>query len=166
MNTNSQFLTGRTERCFLISAGVLLALTAVAKMFSAIGAAHALDTADPLIGIPFRQLLLLVGLAELLIAFFCLFTDRHPLSLRAVAWISTNFLVYRLGLSFIGWHHPCACMGSLAGVLHLSDQTADNLMKGVLAYLLVASYAILFWHWRLRRTEGRAFAPEHRVLAT
>ena len=151
MNNNWKFLTGRTERRFLISAGVLLALTAVAKMWSAIGSARALDIADPLLGLPFRQLFLLVGLVELLIAFLCLFTDRQSLSLRAVGWISTNFLVYRLGLLLIGWNHPCACMGSLAGILHLSDQAADIIMKGVLGFLLVGSYLLLIAHWRQAR---------------
>jgi hypothetical protein len=144
---------------FVVSAGALLAITGLAKAFSAIGPARALDTADPLIGIPFRQLLLLVGLAELLIAFFCIFTDRRRFSLLAVAWISTNFLVYRLGLLFIGWHHPCGCMGSLAGVLHLSDKAADNIMKGVLACLLVGSYTILLCQWRRDRAAGAASAP-------
>jgi hypothetical protein len=138
-------------RWFLVIAGSSLIATGSAKTFSAIGAARALDTIDPLIGIPFRQLFLLVGLTELLIAFFCLFTDKRWFSLRAVAWLSTNFLVYRLGLLFIGWHHPCGCMGNLAGVLHLSDHAADNTMKGVLAYLLIGSYGILFWQWRQRR---------------
>lgn len=144
----------------LQSAGILLAITGLAKALSAIGAARALDTPDPLIGIPFRQLFLLVGLTELLIAFFCLFTDKRWFSLRAVAWLSTNFLVYRLGLWFIGWHHPCGCMGNLAGVLHLSDHAADNIMKGVLAYLLVGSYGILFSQWRQRRPQARAVALE------
>ena len=127
---------------------MVLGVTGLAKAFSAISPARVLDTPDPLIGIPFRQLLLLVGLAELLVAFLCLFADKRRLSLLAVAWLSSNFLVYRLGLWFIGWHHPCACMGSLAGALHLSDQAADNIMKGVLAYLLVGSYGILLWEWR------------------
>lgn len=135
-------------RWFVNVGGGILALTGLAKAFSAIGPARALDTADPLIGIPFRQLLLLVGLVELFIAFFCLFTDKRRLSLLGVAWLSTNFLVYRLGLWFIGWHHPCACMGSLAGALHLSDQAADNIMKGILAFMLAGSYLLLFSQWR------------------
>ena len=126
-------------------------LTGLAKAFSAIGAARALDTADPLIGVPFRQLLLLVGLAELFIAFFCLFTEKRRLSLLAVAWISTNFLMYRLGLWFIGWHRPCGCMGSLSDMLHLSPRAADNIMKGVLAYLLIGSYVLLLAQWRAAR---------------
>ena len=138
---------------FLTGAGAVLVLTGLAKAFSAIGSARALDTADPLIGIPFRQLLLLVGLAELLIAFFCLFTDKRRFSLLAVAWLSTNFLVYRLGLWVIGWHRPCGCMGSLSDMLHLSPKAADNIMKGVLAYLLVGSYLLLFLQWRAARRE-------------
>ena len=133
------------------SVGAVLAITGFAKTLSATDPARALDTADPLIGIPFRQLLLAVGLLELLISFFCLFTDKRRFSLLAVCWISTNFLVYRLGLWFIGWHHPCGCMGSLAGALHLSDQAADNVMKGVLAYLLVGSYLLLVLQWRAAR---------------
>jgi hypothetical protein len=148
---------------FLRLAGGALALTGLAKAFSAIGAARALDAADPLIGIPFRQLLLLVGLAELLVAFFCLFTDKRRLSLLAVAWISTGFLLYRLGLWYIGWHRPCGCMGSLAGVLHLSDQAADNIMKGVLAYLLLGSYGILLWEWRRGQVPSAAAAPSPAV---
>ena len=136
---------------FVRLAGVVLGTTGLAKAFSAIGPARALDVGDPLIGIPFRQLLLLVGLVELFIAFFCLFTERRRFGLLAVAWISTNFLVYRLDLWFIGWQHPCHCMGELAGALHLSDQAADNIMKGVLAFLLVGSYLLLFGQWRQSR---------------
>jgi hypothetical protein len=143
---------------FVRSAGVVLATTALAKAFSAIAPARALDVPDPLIGIPFRQLLLLVGLVELFIAFFCLFTDRRRFSLLAVAWISTNFLVYRLGLWLIGWHRPCGCMGNLTDILHISPGLADNIMKGVLACLLVGSYGILFGEWR-RLRQAKA-APE------
>ena len=136
---------------FLRLAGVALALSGLAKAASADGAARILDAADPLIGIPFRQLLLLVGLGELLIGVFCMFTGRRRLSLLVVAWLSTNVLVYRLGLWFIGWHHPCACLGTMAGTVHLSDASADKLMKWVLAYLLVGSYAMLLWQWRAAR---------------
>ena len=134
------------------------------KAFSAIGSARALDSADPLIGIPFRQLLLLVGLAEFLIAFFCLFTDKRRLSLLAVAWLSSNFLVYRLGLWFIGWHRPCGCMGNLTDLLHISPRVADNIMKGVLAYLLIGSYAILVRERRQRRAQEPEPPPGQGVL--
>lgn len=128
---------------FLWSVGVVLGATGLAKAFSAIGHARVLDTADPIFGIPFRLLFLLVGQTEFLIAFFCLFTDRRQFSIFAIAWISTGFILYRLDLWSIRWHHPCGCMGSLAGALHLSDHAADNIMKAVLAYLLVGSSTML-----------------------
>jgi hypothetical protein len=144
-----QWFTRRIESGFLKSAGVVLAVTGLAKAFSAIGSARALDTPDPIVGLSFRQLLLSVGLIELLIAFFCLFTARRHFSLRAVAWISTNFLVYRLALWSIGWHRPCGCMGNLTDMLHVSPHTADNIMKGVLACLLISSYLLLLAQRRM-----------------
>ena len=141
----------RAQGWFLEAAGAMLATTGLAKVLAAFGSSGALDTADPLIGIPFRQLMLVVGLAELLIALFCLFTERRRLSLLAVAWISTNFLAYRAGLLLIGWHGLCGCMGSLTAVLHLSPHAADNIMKAVLAYLLIGSYAALLSQWRRGR---------------
>lgn len=127
-----------------------MALTGLAKALSAIGSARLLDDSDPIIGIPFRQLLLLVGLVELFIAFFCLFTDKRRFSLVAVAWISTNFLAYRLSLWLMGWHRPCHCLGNLTAMLHISHRLADNIMKVVLAYLLIGSYATLIWQRRRR----------------
>ena len=144
---------------FVKSAGVLLAVTGPAKALSAVGSARALEAADPLTGMPFRQLLLLVGLAELLIAFFCLFTERWRFSLLAVACISTDFLLYRLGLWFIGWHRPCGCMGSLTDMLHISPRAADVIMKLVLAYLLLGSYGGLLWKWRRERAIKLVQAP-------
>ena len=126
-------------------------MTGLAKVISAIGHARVLDAPDPLFGIPLRLVLLLVGQAELFIAFFCLFTKLRNFSLLAVAWVSSNFLVYRLGLWFIDWHQPCGCLGNLTDLLHISPRLADNTMKVMLAYLLVGSYAILLWEWRRRR---------------
>lgn len=149
----------KVRQWFCLTSGAALAATALAKGFSAMGPARALDVVDPLFGIPFRYLLLLVGLAELFIAFFCLFTDKAQFSLLAVAWLSTNFLVYRLGLWFIGWHKPCGCLGNLTDVLHISPTTADNIMKVVLAYLLVGSYAALLWRWKQNRGRLAAACP-------
>ena len=49
-------------------------------------------------------------------------------------------------------------MGALAGVLHLSDRAPDNIMKGVLAYLLIGSYLFLIAHWCGNRASRPALA--------
>ena len=138
---------GRMLRWFVWSAGVLFVITGLAKAFSATGSARALDVTDPIIGIPFRHLMLAVGLLELFIAFFCPFTDKRQFSLLAVVWLATNFVIYRLGLWWMGWHRPCGCLGNLTDLLGISPHTADTIMKGVLAYLLIGSYGLLLWQW-------------------
>jgi hypothetical protein len=143
----------RAGTVFLFSAAAILAIVGVAKAFSATGPARALDALDPLIGLPFRHLLLSVGLIELLVSFVCVSASRRAQALGAVAWLATNFVLYRIGLWCIDWHHPCGCMGSLAGVLHLSDTAADNIMKGLLVYLLLGSYGLLVWYRRGRGSE-------------
>jgi hypothetical protein len=149
----------RCDNWFLVPAGTVLLATGLAKLGSALGTARALGMTDPIIGVSFRKLILAVGAAELVIALLCVSTLVSRRSrLALIAWLSTSFLVYRLGLWSIGWHHPCGCMGNLAGVLHLSDHAADNIMKGVLAYLLIGSFGILFWQWRQRRAQARTAA--------
>ncbi len=122
--------------------------TGLAKAFGATGPARILDAADPLFGIRFRHLLLLVGLLELLVAWWCFSAPRRTFTMAAVAALATNFLLYRVGLWALGWKQPCHCMGTLTDALHMAPPTADHIMKGLLAYLLVASYLGLRGRWR------------------
>jgi cbb3-type cytochrome oxidase subunit 3 len=41
-------------------------------------------------------------------------------------------------------------LGNLTDALHIPPQAADTAMKIILAYLLIGSYATLFWLWRQR----------------
>ncbi len=143
--------SGSARNWFVPSAGVALALAGLGKLWSTFGSVKLLVVADPIAGIPFRWLLLGVGVLELVIAGVCFFNRNRRLATLLVAWLATNFLVYRLGLWWMGWHRPCGCMGSLSSALHLSEKAADNIMKGVLAYLLLGSYGLLVWQWRQRR---------------
>lgn len=135
----------------ILSAGAILAITGIAKVWSAFGTSKFLVVVDPIIGFKFGQLMLAVGLAEIVIALVCFFSKRQSLALGLVAWMSTNFVVYRLGLWWMNWHRPCSCLGNLTDALHLSPQTADNIMKVLLAYLLIGSYGLLVLNWRRNR---------------
>jgi hypothetical protein len=95
--------------------------------------------------------MLVVGVAEIGIALICFFSKRQTLALGLVAWMSTNFVVYRLGLWWMDWKKPCSCLGNLTDALHISPQTADNIMKVLLAYMLIGSYGLLIWQWRRLR---------------
>lgn len=136
---------------FILTAGVILAVTGAAKIWSALGTSKFLAAVDPILGLKFGQLLLAVGLAEIAVALVCCFSRRQTLALGLIAWLATNFLVYRVGLWWMDWKRPCGCLGNLTDALHLSPQAAENIMKVLLAYLLIGSCGLVIWRWRQRR---------------
>ena len=135
---------------FIVGSSLVLVITGVAKMWTAFAPTKVLAVADPITGVSFGHLMLAVGVVELVIASLCLFAKSQTLKLGLIAWLATNFVVYRLGLWWIGWHKPCSCLGNLTDALHLKPEVADNIMKVILAYLLLGSYGLLLWQWRLR----------------
>jgi hypothetical protein len=152
----------RHSNWFANTAGAVLLATGTAKVWSSFGHAKVIAVPDPILGLPFGELMALVGGAELVVAVLC-FCASVDLSLKIglVAWLATNFLIYRVALWCIGWHHPCNCMGALAGAIHLPDQVADRIMKGVLVYLLVGSYVLLLCNVRTVQK-----APSHAHVAS
>lgn len=156
-------------RKFYLSAGAILAVTGAAKVWSAFGNSKFLALVDPIVGIKFGPLMLMVGVVEIAIALVCFFSKRQTLALGLVAWMSTNFVVYRIGLWWMGWKKPCSCLGNLTDALHITPQTADNIMKVLLAYLLIGSYGLLIWQWRAgRRSSGAGLgtSPSGEVKAS
>jgi len=136
--------------------GGLLLITAIAKLIGSLGRSHILSLNDPIFIIPFRWVFCLVGITELAVVYVCFFNKRPVFRAGLVALLSTNFALYRLGLWLIGWHRPCSCLGNLTDALQIPPQTADTAMKIILAYLLLGSYATLFWLWlEHRKAEGR-----------
>lgn len=128
---------------FCRSAGVVLAITGIAKLISGFGNAEILDIHDPIFGFRFRYFMLVVGLLELSITYICWFGRNVRLSLMLVAWIATNFFFYRLGLWYMEWSRPCGCLGNITDILHISASAAENILKCILAYLLIGSYTFL-----------------------
>jgi hypothetical protein len=143
-------------RLFLYFAGALLMITATAKIVSAAGSAQILTYRDPILAISFRDLFLLAGMVEMVIAVACFFAKQMTVQASLVAWLATNFLFYRFGLFLVGYHRPCPCLGNLTDAIHIPPQTADTVMKMILAYLLIGSYGTLFWLWRQCRNTMQA----------
>ena len=150
---------------FIYSAGVILMITAGAKLVSSEGSAHILRSVDPLLQISFQHLFWLVGTLELAVALVC-FLGRHPAwQAGLIAWLASTFLIYRLGLSWVGYQKPCSCLGNLTDALHLSPRIANTFMEIVLGYLLIGSYFSLLWIWMEKRKSGAA-APMTGVPAS
>jgi DNA-directed RNA polymerase subunit RPC12/RpoP len=136
---------------FLPAAGTLLALLGMLKLWGWLGSANFSGIIDPVIGINSGILMLGIGLAEIAVAAVCLLTGKERLAVALVAWLATNFVVYRAGLWWMGWQRPCSCLGYLSDALRISPQAADVLSLVILAFLLVGSYGWLFWQWRKGR---------------
>lgn len=149
----------RLIRLFLYSAGMIFLIVAVAKIISGAGGSRILALPDPIVQIPYRYLLLLAGLLELVVALVCLRGKDLILKAWAVAWIASIVGIYRLGLLSIHYVTPCSCLGTFTASLNVKPETADLTMKAILIYLLLGSYTTLLWLWRQRR------APLSRSLA-
>jgi hypothetical protein len=133
---------------FTQSAGLILLLTALAKLVSSAGHQAVLLTSDPVFGIPFRCFFLATGVVELIIALFCLTSGRVRASTVLIMWLTINCLVYRAGMYWVGYNSPCKCLGTLTDSLHISPGTADAVLKIILAYFGIGSCAAL---WILHR---------------
>jgi len=157
---------GNTRQAWFVpSSAGLLSVTGIAKLWSNFAPSKLLAVPDPVTGLQFGHLMLAVGLLELAIAGVCLFSKAQKLSLALIAWLATNFVVYRLGLWWIGWHKPCSCLGNLTDALHISPTTADHIIKGILAYLLIGSYWLLWRHWQAGRAARRGSLPSQGAAA-
>jgi len=132
-------------RVFFLSAGVLLLLTAAAKLLSASGTMGILDYPDPVFLISYRHELPLVAFIELAVAFGCFFGQKIALRAITVASLSSAFMVYRVAAFMIGPDRVCPCLGTLTQTLHIDPKTANTAMLIILGYLFCGSYGILFW---------------------
>jgi hypothetical protein len=129
----------RLMRIFCRSAWILLLITGMAKIISAFGSARALQKVDPILRLDYRHILWLVAGAEITIAAICALSHRTRLKLWLIAWLATNFLLYRVAAICVGVH-ICPCLGSLTQGLLIHPTVANVLMWGILAYLLFGSY--------------------------
>lgn len=141
-------MTTKPVRWFFYSAGIVLLVTACAKLGSSMGRATFLEMPDPLTLINFRWLFRIVGLLEVVVGLLCLFNIRDLGKACAVASVATTFTAYRMNLMWLGYHRPCHCLGNLTDALNISPKAADTGMKVILGYLLLGSYATLFWLWK------------------
>jgi hypothetical protein len=131
-------------KSFNLSSAAILLLTGIFKVLGWFGSARILDEFDPITGVSFRYLLLMVGIVELGVATICVIWKAQVVSSFLIGWLALNFLLYRLGLWSLDWHRPCGCLGNLTDYLNLSPETADIAIRFILAYFLIGSGIILF----------------------
>jgi len=128
-----------------VAGGVLLFL-GLANVLGSYSALQALTIPDPVLNVPFRRIMLAVGMLQLAVSFILLFTNRKSPGLGLTICVSANFLVYRIALWTMGWRYSS---GFLFDPLGLSMRTTDAVMSLASAILLGGSCAVF---WMERRT--------------
>lgn len=136
--------SAQRPRRFMLSAGGILVFGGITRLLNVFEKTQPLDISSPIVLIPFRQLLLCVGIVELIVACLCLFTNKRTLSLVLVTCLVTTYAVYRVGLCEMGWYHPYPLLANLMETLNLSPFMADGLATAISAFLFIGSVRMLW----------------------
>ena len=148
---------------FIFLAGGILLTAALTRFLIAFGNAQVMSVPEPLLGIPLRYAVLLVGGFELAVALICLFGKRTGLQLGWLAWLGTNYVVVWVGLV---WQH-CSpqgtCIGSLTDPLWIHHGITGNIFTYLPFGLVLGSYAAVASLWFSRHARTARMAEARRV---
>ena len=138
------------RRWFMLSAGGILLFGGITRLLEVFGNAKPLDISSPTVLIPFRQLLLGIGIVELIVACLCLFTNKRALSLVLITWLVTTYGIYRVGLWALGWYHPYPLLANLMETFNISPLMAEGVASAISAFLFIGSVRMLWVENRKR----------------
>jgi predicted RNA-binding Zn-ribbon protein involved in translation (DUF1610 family) len=130
------------------AAALLLALATALFLINLTGPPHLVLPRDPISGLSLRYLCWIIGGLAVLIAWFCLFSERPVRTIPWVAWLAADFLIYRIALYFEGCHSLTGFLASVTYAFGLPAKAASVLVDVAFAYLLIGSCAALLWQWR------------------
>lgn len=145
LETAGRVLVQFPER-FTYWGGAVLVFIGSVEVIGALGKSQVLDMPDPLFGVPFHYLMLVIGIIQLATACLLLFTNWRTAGLGLAAWIAANFLFSRVGLWNMGWHQSS---GFMADALGLSLGATDAITSLLSTFLLIGSCAALWIERRL-----------------
>lgn len=130
------------SRWFMLSAGGILMFGGITRLLEVFEKTQQLDISAPIVLIPFRQLLLYIGIVELIVACLCLFTNKRTLILILITCLVTVYAVYRVSLCAMGWYHPYPLLANLMETLNISPFIADGVVMAASAFLFIGSVRI------------------------
>jgi len=140
---------------FVYGSGAVLLALSLDRLMVAISPAQFLSLPEPVMGIPLRYAVLLVGGFELAVAIICLFGRRINPQLGWLAWLATNCTVYQIGLFIMHCHSQATCFGRLTDPLHLSHGITGIIINLLPAFMLLGSFTAILWLWFGERIWGR-----------
>ena len=129
------------------AAALLLVMASALFLINLAGPIHLVLPRDPISGISLRYLFWIFGAIAALLAFLCLFSERPARAIPWVAWLATNFLIYRIGLYFEGCHNLTGFLASATYAFAIPAKAASLLVDAAFTYLFIGSCILLLWRW-------------------
>jgi hypothetical protein len=126
---------------FILCAGGVLLMAALTRFLIATGDMRVLSLPDPMLGIPLRYTVLIVGALELIVALICLFSNRIGLQIGWLAWLGTNYIVIWIGLLAIHIHPQTTGVGIFTDPLQIHRGMFGYVFAFVPFCLALGSYA-------------------------
>ena len=149
---------GRAVEAFLLSGGLVFGVTAAAKVLSSMGHVALLDAIDPVFGVRYRILFAGVGAVEACVAVACVVWRNVVGRLGVIAWMTSNIVVYRIGLWWMEYKGHCRCLGTYTDNIGVSEQHAEAALVSAVWYcgIGVVLSAILIRSKRKSDSEHKA----------
>ena len=144
----------RAQTYFLDLAAVIFFVLAAFNLLGFVGSADALNWPDPLFQLGNRWVLVICGGLELLVSAVLLTGKSQWLKLGLLAWLTTNLLVYRIGLWLGGASNFGDCLGNYIDWFLISPRTMGMVTNGLLGFMLTGSYAFLAFNWKREKKRG------------
>lgn len=141
--SSATFDVGRCGAIFKDSVVLLLLAASVMKLWLLLGGHPLPQEIDPVFGMPFRSLLAIALVLEIVAFMLLVFRGRSFRAWIFVATLATLIALYRATLWCLDYRLPCSCLGPLPAWMGLSPQAGDKLAIGILIYLVAGSYAAL-----------------------
>jgi hypothetical protein len=138
----------KLAKFFICSTGGILLTASLIRFAIASGTSQTLALPEPVLGIPLRYAVLIVGGMEFAAACFCLFSKNKKIQTTIIVWLATNNIVYQALTCIMHQHPQATCLGSLTDPLHLTHSILGIIVSILPIYLLIGSYGLAIWLWR------------------
>jgi hypothetical protein len=145
-------MLNKVTQFFIYSMGALLLASGLALLISQVSQPGLIQPHDPVFMIPLPIFFWIVGVLELSVGLICLFAKNISLQLSAALWMATNFIIYWVGMDYMGVKGG-GYSGSIADVFGISYRQVNTLLRMMVFYVLAGSLFAMSCSWWNQRQQ-------------
>ena len=119
--------------------GIIVIFTGIVKLFSVFSNAKILEILDPVTGLSYSMLMLLVGIVEAFAGIFVIKYRRMLCASLLLLWLALNILLYKLIFWYQGFSDPCPCLGNVIDYIGIDPDFSENIAFVILMSMISVS---------------------------